>query len=294
MANPFVKARYVEKINQLIKRGEKLTATELKRLETLLREARRNVRDLLLDQPTDWQMAHFDALRQRMELTIGKVDAELMRNVKGYEALRWEQGATWTDEMLSLFGGERALVGVPLDSSLLAPLLDFSADLITKQGAQTIADISTQIQLGILGDKTPFEIMEQVAGTLTDPGVFGSYMTRAEMIVRTEGNRIFDIAQKGRMKQWDKERGGLLKVWQHGGAAVKNPREDHIRAGERYSVGGNPGPIPIDEPFIVGGVPMQYPRDPSAPARQTVACHCSYAPYRPEWGSAEDLELDAA
>ncbi len=294
MANAFQKARYVEKIAALIKRGEKLTKVELRRLQALLDEAHRNVRDIVLDPRTEWQLAHFDVLRQRIELTIGHLDAEAKKHLRGYEALRWEQGTAWTDDMLSLFGGERALIGVPLDRSLLAPLLDMSADLITNQSAKTIGDIGAHIQRGILGGKTPFQVMEDVAGTLTSPGVFGDYMTRAEMIVRTDGNRLFDLAQKGRMKQWDKERGGLLKVWQHGGAAVKNPREDHIRAGERYSVGGNPGPIPIDEPFIVGGVPMQYPRDPSAPARMTIGCHCAMSAFRPEWGSAEELDLDAA
>jgi hypothetical protein len=282
--DPRTKARYVAKVESIIERGERLTRAEVRKLKRLVEQARRDVRDLLLAQPTDWQIAHYDTLRVRLEGTIDELRRELIGNQAAFEATQWERGATWTDEMLALFGAERELAGVPLDRTTLGALMDLSADLITKESGRTVEAISTQIQMGILGEKTPYEVMQEVAGTVTHPATFGDTFTRAEAIVRTEGNRVFDIAQAKRQRQWNEQRPGLKKTWHHGGAAVLKPRPAHVQAGIDYDVGGSPGPIPYDEPFIVGGEAMMFPRDPAASPGNTISCHCTWAPWRDEWG----------
>jgi hypothetical protein len=58
-------------------------------------------------------------------------------------------------------------------------------------------------------------------------------------------------------------------------------RPDHADAMARYSVGGNPGPILLSQPFEVGGVPMMYPGD--GPPYQICNCRCTIAPFSPRW-----------
>lgn len=58
-------------------------------------------------------------------------------------------------------------------------------------------------------------------------------------------------------------------------------RPTHEDAMMRYSAGGNPGPIPIDESFIVGGVAMMYPGD--GPPQESCNCRCTSLPFSPAW-----------
>lgn len=58
---------------------------------------------------------------------------------------------------------------------------------------------------------------------------------------------------------------GMTKVWLS--AHDKRTRDDH-----RNADGQEKG---MDEPFIVGGHPMQHPGDPAAPPEQTIRCRCS-------------------
>lgn len=101
---------------------------------------------------------------------------------------------------------------------------------------------------------------------------------RLEMIARTETLRA---ANFGSFQLYG-QAGITYKEWL---ATFDNRvRPDHETAGIRYVQGGNPGPIPMKEPFQVGGVRMMYPHDPSAPAEQVINCRCAIAPWKPEWG----------
>lgn len=50
----------------------------------------------------------------------------------------------------------------------------------------------------------------------------------------------------------------------------KRTRRDHMLASAQE-------PIPVNAPFIVGGTPMMFPGDPSAPADQVINCRCVQA-----------------
>lgn len=95
---------------------------------------------------------------------------------------------------------------------------------------------------------------------------------RTEMIARTESLRASNFGLYSIYQGW----GIQLKSWM----ATHDPRTriDHLKAGEAYAEGGNPGPIPFDQPFLVGGYQMMMPHDPSAPADQTINCRCVVAP----------------
>ena len=71
---------------------------------------------------------------------------------------------------------------------------------------------------------------------------------------------------------------GLTKRWI--ATADNRTRPSHLAAHMRY--GENP--IPIEEPFIVGGAELRYPCDPLGPPEESVNCRCRMASIVPEVG----------
>lgn len=100
---------------------------------------------------------------------------------------------------------------------------------------------------------------------------------RRELISRTETLRASNAGSFELFKQW----GAPLKEWLATGDS--RTRDTHMDAWARYQEGGNPGPIPIDEPFIVGGAEMMYPHDPNGPAKEVISCRCTLLPFNPAW-----------
>lgn len=99
---------------------------------------------------------------------------------------------------------------------------------------------------------------------------------RVEMIARTETHGAMSAANHSFFKRT----GATHKEWF--ATADDRTRESHLVAWDRYSEGGTPGPIPIDEDFIVGGAVMRYPGDKSAPLREFINCRCVELPYYPD------------
>ena len=103
---------------------------------------------------------------------------------------------------------------------------------------------------------------------------------RREMIARTETLKASNAGSMELFRGW----GMPMKEW----LATFDPpraRAEHMDAGRRYTEGGDPGPIGIDEYFVVGGERMLYPHDPNASAGNVINCRCSVAPYDPAWAN---------
>lgn len=85
---------------------------------------------------------------------------------------------------------------------------------------------------------------------------------RATTIARTETSRIMNNASI----QWAKASGvELMKKW----IVILDGKE---RAS--HSEMASTPPIPLSQKFIVGGYPMDFPLDSSAPAQEVVNCRC--------------------
>ncbi len=97
---------------------------------------------------------------------------------------------------------------------------------------------------------------------------------RRELIARVESMRAENAGIYNLSKGWGVEK----KEWLH--TPDNRVRDSHKTAGFQYRQGGTPGPIPIDEFFIVGGYNMLYPLDMSngAPADEAMNCRCAFAP----------------
>jgi hypothetical protein len=57
-------------------------------------------------------------------------------------------------------------------------------------------------------------------------------------------------------------------------------RDTHIEAHMEYTN----NPIPVDQPFIVGGASLMYPQDPGGPPVEVINCRCVSVTIHPEIG----------
>jgi len=147
---------------------------------------------------------------------------------------------------------------------LTGKMKDVSEDVINKVNAEL-----AQVLLGI---KTPYDVAKQI-GELTGGG-----LKRGTTIVRTEVGRAFSVASHERMTQAAAVIPELKKQWRRSGKV--HSRLEHDMADGQIRA--------VSEPFLIGngagGVDsVMYPRDPKAPARQTINCGCTSLPYSPDW-----------
>lgn len=160
-------------------------------------------------------------------------------------------------------------------------LSTFRADLVQGITDEARRRISGEVASVVGGAKTPFEAMTAVGRNLTERNHFTTIAARARAIVTTEIGRAQAISTQGEMRRLQQtEIPELRKRWLS--SHVRDFRQTHLDAENRYRVGGSVGPIPVDEPYHIAGIPAMYPRDPSLPPRESVHCHCHSIPVLPE------------
>jgi uncharacterized protein with gpF-like domain len=142
-----------------------------------------------------------------------------------------------------------------------------------KDAAQKIVN---ELTLGLMGHKTPFEVIQAVGKNLKDPSIFKSIAARAETIVRTECGRVLKAAAQARLDKAGEVVPGLKKMWKHGGSAM--PRPAHLAADGQIRE--------ANQPFNVGGEELMYPQDPAGSPGNTINCSCYSVPYKEEWQEA--------
>jgi hypothetical protein len=96
--------------------------------------------------------------------------------------------------------------------------------------------------------------------TTKQEGSLSGAMAEIARKLRSSLGSIFSMASDEIQKAGGEDE-ELGKVWIE---KPPNVRPTHHQAAVSYRIGGKPGPIPLDEPFVVGGVELRFPRDPQA------------------------------
>ena len=174
------------------------------------------------------------------------------------------------------------MIDIMPDPAMLNTLQGYSADLVRGITEDMRKAINAQVRLAALGQLPPLTAMQNITTQfgLLDMHV-GREVTkgvgyRAERILRTELNRQFNIAHY--TKQIESPIPDLRKRWVATGDSRTRPA--HLRAHQRYGL----NPIPVNEPFIVGGEALMYPMDPSGSPENTINCRCREVTIVPEVG----------
>jgi len=212
-------------------------------------------------------------VKNRVATIIQEFDSNLKDKMTENQRRMFTRGIKLVDRAVD---AADLIKAVPyLDETALKTAQAFTADLITNLTDDMRGKITSQIQLGVLGQKSATDIIKEVGRNLAGPSVFGTIRRRSEIIVRTEVNRVQALATEARLKQLKARVPDLKQEWLHSGLG-QPPRQNHVdmngvqvAIGEKFHLRAKEG----DKVYLITG-----PYDPTLPVGETVNCRCVAIP----------------
>lgn len=176
------------------------------------------------------------------------------------------------------------------DGQLVQAAFGNTVDLLTLPMQQFGTDVKVALRRVATAGENKFEELQRLRDKIGGQG-FSNAQYRAERIIRTEINRVFNESTFQRLVSLGKEFPFLRKGWRY--TKDSRTRNGHREAGQQYGRGSG---IPIADLFVVnvysGGRPgqavkkigvatMRFPVDPQAQpagrlaAAATIMCRCN-------------------
>lgn len=261
---------YERRMQQLIEKVGKLNDLEVKRVMAILEAARKEVAERVAS--TQWQAHHIPQLKDAVDNAIKGFKRQYLSNQTDALGNVWNAGIDMIDAPLASAGIRTA--APEISRTALEILQGYSADFIEGLAADALKKVNSAITMGVMGEKSPFEVMGEIGRSLDDKGIFPMIMRRAETITRTEMGRVHSAARQARMNAvveagTDPEI-KLQKKWIHSGK--KHPRQPHASLDDVV--------VDIDKNFP-GRRP--YPHAPGLPASEVINCGCTHVLVSPDW-----------
>ncbi len=218
-----------------------------------------------------WDSYHLRQFLDSIEFQMANYTGVAKTEMSGLLDRAWATGKDLVDKPLLAAGIQMG--GYHLGTSVLDQLKEYSSDYLGNMFGDAWHQVKGEISLGIVGGKTPQEVAKAI-GENMDSGRFRNIARRAETITQTEMGTVFSVATQKRMEQAAEKVEGLEKEWKHVGHPMV-PRLSHLAADGQH--------VPVDKPFVIGGVKMMFPRDPGAPIGEIIHCGCDHVPYHALW-----------
>lgn len=219
--------------------------------------------------PTEFQAAWLPNLQEEIDAQIDRWSARARGEFGDTLREAWELGPEIVDGPFAAVNVELRRPLLP--SSLLEELTSDRLDLMKDLGPVAKERLRRFLRSGLLGGKTPHEVMKEMGHTLGSPGPFRFIAFRAETVYRTEMGRIHSTAGQLRLEQAAEKVPGLGKEWWWSGKS----RSTHAAINHQKRA--------ADQPFDVAGEKLQYPRDPAGSASNTINCGCESVPWMADW-----------
>jgi hypothetical protein len=271
--------KYDIEVKKLIAKAESMGDDQVAQAISRLNVARKQVAATVAK--TDWQLYQLPKLKAAIDSAMADFATQYGKDLKTGINDFWDFGQGMVDSTLNVVG---IYAGIPaIDTAVLVAVQGISKNLVQSLGADAAGKIYNEMAMGLMGQKTPFEVMQAVGNNLTDKGIFSSIAARAETITRQECGMILESANQMRMEKAAKVVPGLKKKWQHGVSKIHRITHD-LAVGQTRDV---------DKPFNVGGEELMYPRDPAGSAKNIINCSCFSVPWMDGW-SDEKSQSQAA
>ena len=263
-------------IKRILREKDAGIKTGVASMQALLKELQKQVlSEIGSASLTDWDTFHLQQQLEAINRHMVSFEAQAITEAGSLLDESWAGGIELVDAPLAVAG--EIWGGFGMSTSSLDAIKDFSFHKISGLSEAAWDKVRSELTLGILGGKTPQEVATAIGKNLKDPGIFRSVNLRAEAITRTEMGRTFSMASQQRMEQAAESVEGLEKMWLHRGHP-KEPRPTHVASEGQH--------VPVKEPFLIGSVPMMFPRDPGAGIKEVIWCGCDSVPFKEEWKNA--------
>lgn len=293
---PTDKELYTAKLNELAARYGRMEDQTTRAILRMLRETRAQINDQILQAGTPAGQYQLAALQSNINRLIADFELRANAEVRRATADAYRFGGLSAVEPLQELGFSQAFYSP--SRAQINILQGYTTDLITDLLGDTRRKVDRQIRLAGMGRKSPFEVMQEISKVFGKADVEQGKMVvsgvsaKAEMSVRTELQRAFNLSNQSQMDDQATRIPGLLKRWI--ATADGRTRRGHLEAHAKYKN----NPIPVDEKFIVrdwrytkkGGWrvvhtdEMMYPGDSSASVGNVANCRCTMATIVPEVG----------
>lgn len=238
-------------------------------IDDFLKKARQEIKIRLAEAPSDYQTWALTNVQKDIERVAEELKSELQSaGTAGFD-MAINIGAAVVDEPLkSAFNYDLNARVQMASTEQIKAMRSFLIDRLADVGEQAKKKINEQLGLCLIGAQNPFQAAREIAAHLGTNG-----RSRARRIVNTELGRAFSVATQERLKQAQEAGLKIKKQWRRSGKI--HSRLTHDLADGQV--------VDADKPFIVGGVKMMYPRDPTAPVSETINCGCVCLPYMDDW-----------
>jgi hypothetical protein len=250
-----------------IERMVRQHAEAARQVAEILAAAGQRIEAQLLGKASDFQQFQLPVIRA----SITRNMAELTRALEALGITdideAWSKGVDLLDRPLAAGGVRISAVLPEVDLRQLIAIRSFTVDRMRDVGREAAGRLTTRLGLVIAGEGTPNDAAREIQRTLD------TSRSRALTITRTELGRAFSVATHERQTAARAVLPGLRKQWRRSGKVHSRPSHD-VADGQLREV---------DEPFLVGGHRLMYPRDPDAPAAETINCGCVSLPMMESW-----------
>lgn len=258
----FERARAAE-LRNLVKQNQ----LALRDVRVALKKAARDIEATLAAAPSDFQRWRLPLLQRSIRRSLEDLTLTMGETGAGATATAFKAGADLLDTPMAAAGVNLGAVLTQVDERALLAVRSFMTDRLSNVGGELARKINGELIQVVSGAKAPADAVAAVSGVI-DGG-----RGRAITIVRTEVGRAFSMATQERLDQAREFLPGLGKQWRRSG-------KTHSRISHDLADGQI---VPTDEPFLVGGIPLMFPRDPDAPISETVNCGCTSLPHMADW-----------
>lgn len=253
---------------EAVRQRPRIQRDTFREIQSLLGASLERIRATLAAQPSDFQQWSLPQLEQQIQAVMKEFGDRGSQAAAEGTRRAWETGQQLVDEPLKAGGVRISGLIQELDTRQLLAMRHFMTDRIKNIGAVAVNRINSELGLVVIGNQSPGEAITSITRLLREQS-----RDRALTIVRTEIGRVFSAAGQQRQLQAANVVPGLKKQWRRSGKVHSRAAHDAADGQIRE----------VDEPFNVGGFELMYPRDPKAPASQTINCGCESLPHMENW-----------